>query len=325
MSPSTVLAPPAVAFVCLIALAPHAGAQSYPAKPVRIVVSLASAGGMDITMRMVAQKLGERFGPQFFVENRPGAGGALGSELVAKAPPDGYTLLAASIAYAVIPSSHKNLPYDPVHDLTPVVVMVKTSNVLVVHPSLPVRSVRELIALAKAHPGELRYSSSGHGGSANLIIEAFKLATGTHILHVPYRGATAGVVDLLAGRISLSIVSVASSMAYVKQGRLRALATPGAKRTPAAPELPTIAESGVPGFAVENWYAIFAPAATPKEILAQLNVEIGKILYAPELQERLAVNGLEPAAEPLPNTNAYIKSEIARWAKVVKAASIAAE
>ena len=158
-----------------------------------------------------------------------------------------------------------------------------------------------------------------------MIIEAFKLATGTDILHVPYRGATAGVVDLLAGRISLSIVSVASSMAYVKQGRLRALATPGAKRTPAAPELPTIAESGVPGFAVENWYAIFAPAATPKEILAQLNVEIGKILYAPELQERLAVNGLEPAAEPLPNTNAYIKSEIARWAKVVKAASIAAE
>jgi tripartite-type tricarboxylate transporter receptor subunit TctC len=280
---------------------------------------------MDIASRIVAQKLSERLGQQFVVENRPGAGGALGSELVAKAPPDGYTLLTASIAYAVIPSSHKNLAYDPVHDLTPVAVMVYPSNILVVHPSLPVKSVRELIAFAKAHPGELSYSSGGNGAAAHLMLEAFKLATGTDILHVPYKGTGPGMVDLLAGRISLTITGVASALDYVKQGKLRALATPGRKRTPAAPELPTIAEAGVPGYAVDNWYAVFAPAATPKAVLAQLNGEIIKILHAPDLKERLATLGLEPAAEPLTATNAYIKSEIERWAKVVKAAHITAE
>jgi tripartite-type tricarboxylate transporter receptor subunit TctC len=312
---------------CALSAAPvtDAYAQGYPAKPVRIVVSLAAAGGADFTVRLVAQKLSERMKQQFVVENRPGAGGAVGSEVVAKAPADGYTLLVASIAYAVIPSLHKNLPYDPVNDLTPVAVMVNTSNMLVVHPSLPVKSVKELIAFAKAHPGELKYSSSGNGGSANLIMEAFKLATGTDILHVPYRGATPGLVDLLAGRISMSASAVATSMGNVKQGKLRALATTGAKRALAAPDLPTIAEAGVPGFAVDNWYAMFAPAATPHELLAQLNGEISKIVYSADLKERFAANGLEPAAEPLPNTNAYIKAEIARWGKVVKAANITAE
>ena len=316
------------AIVCLAVLtAPtlHATAQTYPAKTVRIVVSLAPSGGMDIAARIVAQKLSERWAQQFVVENRPGAGGALGSELVAKAPPDGYTLLGASIAYAVIPSSHKNLAYDPVHDLTPVAVMVYPSNMLVVHPSLPVKSVRELIAFAKAHPGELNYSSGGNGASAHLMMEAFKLATGTDVLHVPYKGATPGIVDLLAGRISLTFTGVASSLEYVKQGKLRALATPGRKRAPAVPDLPTIAEAGVPGYAVNNWYAVFAPAATPKAVLAQLNGEIIKVLYAPDLKERLATLGLEPAAEPLADTNAYIKSEMERWAKVVKAARITAE
>ncbi len=280
---------------------------------------------MDLTARMVALKLSERLGQQFVVENRPGAGGALGGELVAKAPPDGYTLLTASIAYAVIPSSHRNLPYDPVHDLTPVAVMMNTSNVLVVHPSLPVKSVGELIAFAKAHPGELTYSSSGNGGAAHLMVEAFKLATGTDILHVPYKGAGPGLVDLLAGRISLTVTTIAAAAGYIKQGRLRALATPGARRLSAMPELPTIAEAGVRGYAVDNWYAMFAPAATPPDVLALLNGEIIKAVHAPDLKDRLAVNGLEPAAEPLVNTNAYIKAEMARWAKVVKAAKITAE
>ena len=290
-----------------------------------MIVSLAPAGGMDLTARMVALKLSERLGQQFVVENRPGAGGALGGELVAKAPPDGYTLLTASIAYAVIPSSHRNLPYDPVHDLTPVAVMMNTSNVLVVHPSLPVKSVGELIAFAKAHPGELTYSSSGNGGAAHLMVEAFKLATGTDILHVPYKGAGPGLVDLLAGRISLTVTTIAAAAGYIKQGRLRALATPGARRLSAMPELPTIAEAGVRGYAVDNWYAMFAPAATPPDVLALLNGEIIKAVHAPDLKDRLAVNGLEPAAEPLVNTNAYIKAEMARWAKVVKAAKITAE
>ncbi|MEO8441829.1 MAG: tripartite tricarboxylate transporter substrate binding protein [Betaproteobacteria bacterium] len=300
-------------------------AQNYPAKPVRVIVSLAPAGGMDLTARMVAQKLGERFGQQFVVENRPGAGGALGSELVAKAPPDGYTLLTASIAYAVIPSSHKNLPYDPIHDLTPVAVMMNTSNVLVVHPSLPVKSVAELIAFAKAHPGDLRYSSSGNGGAAHLMLEAFKLATGTDILHVPYKGAGPGLIDLLAGRISLTVTTVAAAAGYMKQGKLRALATPGGKRLSAMPDLPTIAEAGVRGYAVDNWYAMFAPAATPPELLTLLNGEIIKAVHAPDLRDRLKLNGLEPAADSLANTNAYVKGEIARWAKVVKAAKITTE
>jgi tripartite-type tricarboxylate transporter receptor subunit TctC len=306
-------------------LASSALAQTYPSKPVRLIVSLAPSGGMDITSRIVAQKLGERWGQQVVVENRPGAGGALGSELVAKAPPDGHTLLTISISYAVIPSSHKNLSYDPVHDLTPVAVLVNTTNIIAVHPSVPVNSIKELIALAKARPGQLTYASSGSGGSAHLMMEAFKLATGVDILHVPYKGTAPGLVDVMAGRISLTATSIASATGFVKEGKLRVLATPGSKRAAAAPEYPTVAEAGVPGYAVDNWYAMFAPAATPKKVLTQLNGELIRILYAPEMKERLVASGLEPAAQPLDKTNAYIQSEIARWAKVVKAAKITTE
>jgi tripartite-type tricarboxylate transporter receptor subunit TctC len=317
-----------IAIICAAAAgAPlhDASAQAYPAKPVRVIVSLAPAGGMDVTSRIFAQKLGEHLNQQVVVENRPGAGGAVGGDLVAKAPADGYTLLTSSIGYAVIASSHKNLPYDPVRDLTPVAVMVNVTNLLVVHPSLPVKSVRELIAFAKAHPGALSYSSGGNGAAAHLMLEAFKLATGTDMLHVPYKGTGPGMVDLLAGRISLTTTGIASAHDYIKLGKLRVLATPGTKRSALMPELPTVAEAGVPGYAVDNWYAVFAPAATPRAVLAQLNAEAIKIFYAPELKERLFALGLEPASEPLANTNTYIKSEIARWAKVVKAAKIVVE
>ena len=280
---------------------------------------------MDVTSRLFAQKLSEHLNQQVVVENRPGAGGAVAGDLVAKAPGDGYTLLTASIGYAVIPTSHKYLPYDPLRDLTPVGVMVNVSNMLVVHPSLPVKSVKELIAFAKAHPGALSYSSGGNGASAHLMLEAFKLATGTDMLHVPYKGTGPGIVDLLAGRISLTTTGIPSALEYIKQGKLRALATPGTKRSPALPDLPTIAEAGVPGYGVDNWYAAFAPAATPQAVLTQLNGEVIKIFHAPDLKERLLALGLEPAGESLPATNAYVKSEIARWAKVVKAAKIVVE
>ena len=302
-----------------------AQAQGYPAKPIRVVVSLAPGGGVDTISRIVAQKLGERWGQQVVVENRPGGGGTLGADIVAKSPPDGYTLLTSSISYAVIPTSHKNLPYDPVRDLTPVAVLVNSFNILAVHPSLPAKSVRELIALARAHPGELSYASSGNGGAANLALEMFKLATGTNILHVPYKGTAPGIVDLMAGRVSMTASAVVSVMPYARQGKLRALATVGSRRTPAAPELPTVAEAGVPGYAMDAWFGMFAPAAVPKDVLAQLNGEIVKILYAPDMKERLAQIGLEPAAEPLESTDAYIRAEIAKWAKVVKAANITAE
>jgi len=302
-----------------------AQAQGYPAKPIRVVVSLAPGGGVDTISRIVAQKLGERWGQQVVVENRPGGGGTLGADIVAKSPPDGYTLLTSSISYAVIPTSHKNLPYDPVRDLTPVAVLVNSFNILAVHPSLPAKSVRELIALARAHPGELSYASSGNGGAANLALEMFKLATNTNILHVPYKGTAPGIVDLMAGRVSMTASAVVSVMPYARQGKLRALATVGSRRTPAAPELPTVAEAGVPGYAMDAWFGMFAPAAVPKDVLAQLNGEIVKILYAPDMKERLAQIGLEPAAEPLESTDAYIRAEIAKWAKVVKAANITAE
>jgi tripartite-type tricarboxylate transporter receptor subunit TctC len=195
----------------------------------------------------------------------------------------------------------------------------------VVHPSLPVKNVKELIALAKAHPGTLTYASSGNGGTANLAIEALKLATGTDIVHVPYKGTAPGVTDLIAGRISMSCTALVSSMPFVKQGKLRVLATVGGKRSPAAPELPTVAESGVPGYAVDVWYALFAPAAVPRDILTQLNTEVIRVLNTPETRERLAAIGLEPAAEPLDRTNAYINAEVAKWGKVVRAAGITAE
>ena len=300
-------------------------AQAFPSKPIRIIVGAGSGGGVDTISRITGQKLGERWNQQVVVDDRPGAGGAVASELVAKAPADGHTLLTMSISYAVIPASHKNLAYDPVRDFTPVAVLVNSPNILVVHPSLPARSVKELIALAKARPGQLTYASSGNGGAANLTLEAFKLATGTDIVHIPYKGTSPGVIDLIAGRIQLTSSAVLSAMDYVKQGKLRALATVGAKRSIAAPELPTVAEAGVPGYAVDVWYAMFAPAATPKDTLAQLNGEIVKILYAPEMKTRLAVIGLEPAAESIDKTTAYIRSEIAKWAKVVKAAGITAE
>jgi len=318
--------PRIIFFIASLALlACDAFAQSFPAKPIRILVGAGSGGGVDTISRIVGQKLDELWHQQVVVENRPGAGGAIASDLVAKSPPDGYTLLTTSISYAVIPASHKNLGYDPIRDFTPVAVLVNSPNILVVHPSLPVKSVKDLIALAKARPGQLTYASSGNGGAANLTLEAFKLATSTDIVHIPYKGTAPGVIDLIAGRISLTACAIVSGLEYAKQGKLRALATVGARRASAAPELPTVADAGVPGYAVDVWYAMFAPAAVPQPVLAKLNGEIIKILYASEMKARLAVIGLEPMAEPLEKTNAYIKSEVAKWMKVVTAAKITAE
>jgi len=311
--------------VYLAFVACEAPAQTYPAKPIRIIVGAGSGGGVDTISRLVGQQFDQSWRQQVVVENKPGAGGAVASDQVAKSSPDGYTLLTMSISYAVIPASHKNLGYDPIRDFTPVAVLVNSPNILVVHPSLPAKSVKDLIALAKAHPGQLTYASSGNGGAANLTLEAFKLATGTDIVHIPYKGTAPGVIDTIAGRISLTACAIVSGLDYARQGKLRALATVGARRAGAAPELPTVAEAGVPGYAVDVWYAMFAPAAVPAPVLAKLNGEIIKVLYTPDMKARLAAIGLEPAAEPLAATNAYIKSEVAKWMKVVTAAKITAE
>jgi tripartite-type tricarboxylate transporter receptor subunit TctC len=271
---------------------------------------------------MVAQNLQEMLGQPGVVENRGGAGGALAGDIVAKSTPDGHTLLTQSIGHSVLPSLHKNLPYSPERDLVPVTIMVNSPNVLVAHPSLPMRSVKELIAYAKKHPGKIDYASTGVGSPSHLATELLKLLAGIDVVHVPYKSTGAGMTDVMAGRVSLMFGSFISTRAHAEQGKLKVLATAGSKRAAAAPNLPTIAEAGVPGYAVDVWYAMLAPSATPRPVLEKLNAAVTRILHSPEVTKKFATLGLEPVGQDLAATDAYVKSEIAKWAKVVKAANI---
>lgn len=297
-------------------------AQNYPTQPIRIVVGAGAGGGVDTSSRIVAQHLQEALGQPGVVENRGGAGGALAGDLVAKSAPDGYTLLTQSIGHSTLPSIHKNLPYSPERDLVPVTIMVNSPNVLVVHPSLPIRSVKELIAYAKKHPGKIDYASTGVGSPSHLATELLKLLGGIDLVHVPYKSTGAGMTDVVAGRVATMFGSFISTRAHAEQGKLRVLATAGSKRAVAAPDLPTIAEAGVPGYAVDVWYAMLAPSATPRPVLEKLNGAVSRILHSPEVTRKLASLGLEPVGEDLAASDAYVKSEIAKWAKVVKAAKI---
>ena len=310
------------ALVFLLAWPTLAAAQTYPSKPIRIIATATSGGGVDTTSRIVAQNLQEALGQPGVVENRPGAGGSVGGDIVAKAAPDGHTLLSISISYAVLPSSHKNLPFSPERDLVPVSVMVNAPNILVAHPSLPVRSIKELIAYARKRPGEIDYASSGNASPSHLATENLKLLTKMSLTHVPYKGTVPGMTDVIAGRVSLMFASIISTRHHIEAGKLRVLAAAGSKRPAAAPEIPTIAEAGVPGYAVDVWYALVAPAATPRSVLERLNQTVTKILHAPDVTKKLAAIGLEPVAEGLAPTDAYIKSEIRKWARVVEAAKI---
>jgi tripartite-type tricarboxylate transporter receptor subunit TctC len=297
-------------------------AQQYPAKPIRVVVGAAAGGGVDTITRVVGQNLTERWGQPVVVENRPGAGGAVAGEIVARSAPDGHTLYTVSISHSVLPSSHKNLSYSPERDLVPVAILVNAPNVLVVHPSLPARSVKELIAVARARPGEILYSSSGNASPPHLAMELFKMMAKIDMVHVPYKGTSPGITDLVSGRVSLTFASIISTRQHVQAGKLRMLATAGGRRAAAEPGVPTMAEAGVPGYAVDVWYAMLAPAATPREVLTRLNAEVAGILHTAAVKERVANIGLEPVGEPLDRTAAYMKSEIAKWAKVVQAANI---
>ena len=307
----------------LLAVPALCSAQAFPTKPIRIVTAAGPGGGVDTTSRIIAQNLQEVMGQPGVVENRPGAGGALGGEIVARAPADGYTLLTISISHSVLPSSHKNLSYSPEKDLTPVAVMVNAPNVLVAHPSLPVESIKELIAYAKGRPGQIDYASSGNASPSHLATENLALMTGIKLTHVPYKGTGPGITDVIAGRVSLMFASIISTRHHAEQGKLRVLATAGGKRASAAPELPTIGET-VPGYAVDVWYAMFAPSATPRAVMERLNTAVAKILHAPDVKKKLAGIGLEPVAEDLAKSDAYIKAEIRKWAGVVKAAKITA-
>lgn len=307
----------------------HHGAQAqadYPTKPVRIIVPSTPAGVLDIVTRTVAQKLSENLGQQVIIENRPGAGGNIGADAAAKAPADGYTLFIGFIAtHGINPSLFGKLPYDPVKDFAPITLLASVSNIISVHPSVPAQSLKDLIAMAKAKPGQLSYASSGNGTSTHLAGELLKHTAGVDIVHIPYKGSAPAVGDALAGQVPMLVDSVVSSLPQVKAGKLRGLAVTSSKRLAVAPDLPTVAESGYPGYEATAWLGILAPSGTPREIVNRLNTQILKVLSLPEVRERLAAQGAEIVTSTPDQFSAYIKSELAKWGKVVKAAGMKIE
>ncbi len=300
-------------------------AQDYPSKPLRLIVPFQPGGGNDILARTIGQRLAERVGQQIIVDNRGGAGGLIGAELAAKAVPDGYTLFLASVGnLAFTPALHAKLPYDPIKDFAPVTRLATSPFILAVNPSLPAKSVQELIALAKAMPGTLNFASAGPGSSLHLTGEIFKLATGTNLVHVAYKGSAAALTDLVSGQVQIMFGTMPATLPQVKSGKLRALGVSGAKRSPAVPDVPAIAET-VPGFEVLNWYGIAAPGKTPATIIQKLNRDLLATLNAAEMVDALKGQGLEAAGGTPEQFGAFIKSETAKYAKVVKAANIRAE
>jgi tripartite-type tricarboxylate transporter receptor subunit TctC len=296
-------------------------AQSYPTRAIRLIVPLAAGGGVDTSARLIGQKLAEALGQQILIENRPGAGGTIGTDAVARAAADGYTLLMASPSHAITPSLYK-LSFDPVKDFAPVTLAVIAPYVLVVHPSLPVRSMKDLIAFAKARPDQLLWCSSGNGSAPHLALELLKMMTGVQITHVPYKGTGPGITDLIAGRVSVTAASVPSTMPHVNAGRLRALAVGSRARSQIAPQFPTVAESGIPGYEIDVWHGTMAPAGTPKDIVARLHIETARIIAQPDVRERMLVAGLEPVGNSPEQFSAYVREEVVKWSKVIQQAGI---
>lgn len=303
-------------------LAAPAAAQQYPTKPVRVIVPYAAGGNTDYTARAVGARLTDVFGQQVVVENRPGAGTNIGSELVAKAPADGHTLLMGGAANAINVSYFAKMPYDTLRDFAPVVLCVQGANVLSVHPSLPAKSLRELIALARAKPGQLNFASSGLGGSNQMAGELFKVMAKLNIVHVPYKGNTPALADAVGGHIEMVFAGVPALLPLVRSGRLRALAIGSLKRFVAMPEVPTFDEAGVPGYEATNWFGLMAPVKTPREIVMRLNTEIGKILGGPDLKDRFLNEGLEAKGGSPEDFGRFIRAEIEKYAKVVKMAGL---
>jgi len=300
-------------------------AQSYPNKTVRVVVPYAAGGNTDFTARVIAAKLVEVFGQQVVVENRPGGGTNIGSELVAKAPGDGYTLLMGGASNAINMSFYPKMPYDTLRDFAPVILCVKGANVLSAHPSLPAKNLKELIALAKANPGKLNYASSGLGSSNMMAGELLKLMAGVNIVHVPYKGNAPALTDTIGGQVEMVFSGVPALLPHLKSGRLRAIAIGSLKRFPALPDVPTIDASGLKGYEATTWFGLMAPAKTPKEIVARLNSEFGKILVSTEVHGRFMNEGIEPIGGTPEQFGAFIREEIAKYAKVVKATNLRAQ
>ena len=312
------------AAAALLAPCAQVPAQDYPAKTVRVVVPFAPGGSNDIVGRILATHLTERLGRQFVIDNRGGAGGLVGTEMVWKSPPDGYTLLVISVAFPMNAAIYK-LPYDPMKAFTPVVLLGTGTNGLAVHPTLPVKNVRELLALAKARPGQLQYSSAGVGTFQHLSSEMFKSMAGVNILHVPYRGGGPATIDLIAGQVQMSIGSLIVILPHQRNGKIRIIGTGGSKRAAALPDVPTIAESGVPGYEANNWWGIVAPAGIPDAILRKLNAEANAVMSLPETKKRLAAEGAESLNVTPEQFVKHIAAEIAKWGKVTRDANIKAE
>ena len=304
--------------VLALLLVATASAQTYPSRPVRIVIPLSPGGTTDVPGRMIAQKLSETLGQQFYVENRAGAGGTIGSDFVAKANPDGYTLLLTASPFVITPHVYKKLPYNALTDFTFVIRIASGCYVLVVHPSLGVGSVKELIALAKQQPGKIDFASSGNGSAQHLVTALFTHMAGIDLMHVPYKGSGPAQQDLVAGIVKVSFVGTPIAIPHMKSGRLKALGVSTAQRSPEMSEVPTIAEAGVPGYEAIVWIGMLAPAGTPQEITAKLNGEIGKLLRTDEVKKLLATTGMESAPDTPEQFAAYIKADYDKWGKVVR-------
>jgi tripartite-type tricarboxylate transporter receptor subunit TctC len=294
----------------------------YPSKPVRLVVGQAPGGATDVIARLVSPKLGEQLGQQVIVENRTGAAGSIGAAFIAKSAPDGYNLLVASSSYAINPSLYADMPFDPARDLLPVTLIAEAPFLLVVHPSMPVHSVKELVALAKQKPGTLNYASGGNGSSGHLAGELFKFLAGVNIVHIPYKGAGPALVDVMAGQVHFTFGSVLSSMGHVKSGRLRGLGVTGAKRSSGAPELPTIAEAGVKGYQTTSWYGLLAPANTSGQIVNLLSLSMNKAVQSPEVKNKILNDGAEPDGGTPKQFQELMIAEMRRAAEIVKRAGI---
>ena len=296
-----------------------AAAQPFPAKPLRLFVGFSPGGGVDITGRIVAAKLSELWGQAMTVENRLGAGGTLAADAVAKAPADGYTFVVCNAAsHGIAPSLYKKLPYDPIRDFTPISLLGITSNVMVVHPSVPATTVAEFIAYAKANPGRISFGSSGVGTSPHLSVELLKSMTGINLVHVPYKGGAQSSTDLLGGQIQLLITNLPEQIGYIKAGKTRALGVSTIKRSPQLPDLPTISEAGVAGFDVTVWYGLCAPAGLPRALVDKVNADVAKAVLSPDTQRRLFDQGVEAARNSPEEFAAFIRAEVTKWAKVVR-------
>ena len=308
--------------LALLPSTPHA--QTYPAKSIRLIVAFAPGGSLDRAARIVAPKLGDALGQQVIIDNRPGAGGNLAAELAAKAAPDGYTLFLTGIGIVVNVSLYRTLAYDPLKDFAPITQLGSAHNVLVTHPSLPVRSVRDLIALARKMPGKIDFVSSGNGTSGHLAMELFKSMAGVELTHIPYKSIAQAQADLIAGQVPLFFPTIPGALPFIRPGRIIALGVSGPKRAPVLPQVPTVAEAGVPGYEASAWYPLLAPASTPRAVIDRLHGQIVAVLNVAEMRKVLESEGVEPAGTTPEQLAAHMRTELAKWARVVKSAGIQA-